>query len=90
MRKIETKMIEAIKSRKTWGMHNTMVKYLPDLDEQLHGRIEHAKIYLWGNHIATYSYSGDSYVVNMDTYAKWPTRTTKSRINALRLAFKSV
>jgi hypothetical protein len=44
-------------------------------------------VYLWGNHVADVTASG-KVLVNFDTYSKWPTRTTKSRINALTTYFK--
>lgn len=83
MRKIEQNMIAAIKNRKAWAGGNTSVVYLSELDEPLHARIEHAKVYLHGNHIATYNYKADVFCANPSTLAKYPTPTTKSRLRAL-------
>lgn len=83
MRKIETQMLEAIKARKSVALGNTTVQYLPALDTPLHARIEYAKVFLHGNHIASYTYSHDKVDYNPMTLAQWPTPTTKSRLRAL-------
>ena len=83
MRKIEKLMCEAIGKRTSWGMDNTRVEYQCELNEPMHARMEQAKVYLWGNHIGTYSYDNVTFYVNFETLRKWPTRTTKSRLRAL-------
>lgn len=83
MRKIEQQMCAAIAKRKTWANGNTRVEYEGELDEPTHARMEQAKVYLWGNHIGTFLYRDVKFYVNRETLAKWPTRTTKSRLRAL-------
>lgn len=83
MRKIEQQIWNAIKAKKSMNMGNTRVEYLPELNEPMHARIEYAKVYLHGNHIASYTYSHDRVDYNPMTLAQWPTRTTKSRLRAL-------
>jgi len=83
MRKIELEMVLAIAERKTWISGNTSVEYLPSVDTNMHARIEHAKVYLFKNHIATFTYADNSLTFNSETLRQWPTRTTKSRCNAL-------
>jgi hypothetical protein len=83
MRKIEQQIWNLIKSKKSGTIDNSRVVYLPELNEPMHARIEHAKIYLHGHHIATYTYSMDRVDYNPVTLASWPTSTTKSRLRAL-------
>lgn len=83
MRKIEQQMCAAIAKRKTWSNGNTRVEYEGELNESTHARMEQAKVYLWGNHIGTFLYRDVKFYVNRETLAKWPTRTTKSRLRAL-------
>ena len=83
MRKIESMMIEAIKNKKSKTIDNTRVEYLPEVSTTTHSRIEYAKIYLHGNHIASYAYDLDRFDYNPVTLANWPSRTTKSRLRAL-------
>lgn len=84
MRKIEVKMLEAIDKRTSWSEQNTSVEYRND------GAYEYAKIYLHGNHIGTFRYDDRVFYIDHATLAKWPTRTTKSRITALSVAFKTM
>jgi len=88
MRKIEKDMLQAIESKTNWSTDNTRVEYLQDIDTPTRARIEHAKIFLHDNHIATVSYGqkvdGKTRVdYNPATLRAWPTRTTFSRLNAL-------
>lgn len=83
MRKIEKLMIEAIHGKKSKTLDNTRVEYLPELDTPTHARIEHSKIYLYENHIATYCHVLNRFDYNQMTLAAWPTSTTKSRLRAL-------
>jgi hypothetical protein len=71
MRKIEKKMLQAIRDRRNWGMDNTRVSVTP----------EGCNVYLFGNHIA--SVEGDVLHINTDTLREWPTRTTQFRLRAL-------
>lgn len=83
MRKIEKAMCLAIGQKKSWKDANTEVVYQPELSTTERSCIEYAKVFLHGNHIGTYVYSHNRFDVNMLTLAKWPTRTTKSRLRAL-------
>lgn len=83
MRKIEQQIWNAIKTKKSLNAGNTRVEYLPELNEPMHARIEYAKVYLHGHHIASYTYSLNRVDYNPMTLAQWPTRTTKSRLRAL-------
>lgn len=73
MRKIEKQMLAAINSRKCWAGGNTSVV----------AGDGYSSITLHGNHIATVYHNGAGTVVREDTLAKWPTRTTMSRLRAL-------
>jgi hypothetical protein len=86
MRKIEQQIWNLIKAKKSGTIDNSRVEYLTELNELMHARIEHAKIYLHGHHIATYTYSMDRVDYNPVTLAQWPTKTTKSRLRALGVA----
>ena len=70
MRKIETQMNTAIRNKKNWAGSNTTV--VPDDNI--------AKVYLHGNHIATYNYANKELSL-FD--GGWQSVTTKSRLNAL-------
>ena len=89
MRKIELAMLEAIKSKKTKTIDNTKIEYLPALSTPTRARIEYTKIYLHGNHIASYMYDLDRFDYNPITLAAWPTNTTKSRLRALGFDVKT-
>ena len=78
MRKIEKEMIKAIMNGKNWASGNTMVSVVKD------GMREDAYVYLFGNHIATVVDCLPLRLeVNVNTLAKHPTVTTKSRLRAL-------
>lgn len=83
MRKIEKDMCLAIGQKRNWKHANTAVVYECELNEPLHARMEQAKVFLHGNHIGTYLYRDVKFFVNKETLARWPTRTTKSRLRAL-------
>ena len=74
MRVIEKKMCEAVKERRTWGLDNTRVQNMDGIN---------MAVYLFGNHIANVNTMTGKIKVNEQTFAKWPTRTTKSRLRAL-------
>jgi hypothetical protein len=77
MRKIEQAMCLAVGQRLNWKEANTEVKYVSD------EIAEYADVFLHKNHIGTYHYDICTFIVNEGTLAKWPTRTTKSRLRAL-------
>lgn len=72
MRVIEKKMLDAIEQGRDFTLANTHVK----IDANT------AHVFLHGNHIASVV-NGDTAIVNLDTLAKYPTNTTKSRLRAL-------
>ena len=83
MRTIEKQIWQTIHAKKSFKAGNTRVEYLSALNEPTHARIEYAKVYLHGHHIASYIYGLDRVDYNPITLAQWPTRTTKSRLRAL-------
>lgn len=83
MRKIEQQMINAIENKQNFNSGNTRVDYLHEVDTTMQSRIEHARIYLHNNHIATFVYSRNEYIMNKTTLFQWPTKTTKSRLNSM-------
>jgi len=89
MRKIEQQMIEAIQNKRNWKSGNTSVEYLPEIETVTRARIEMAKVYLFGNCIATYSYYNNTAYIVASTLVKWPTVTTFSRLRALGFDPKS-
>lgn len=74
MRMIEKRMVNAIKERESWASANTSVMIQPNCD---------AEVFLFGNHIGTWSYTTDKFDVNQDTLKTWSTATTISRLRAL-------
>jgi hypothetical protein len=86
MRKIEKQMLAAIEAKKTWKLDNTSVVYECELDTTTHARMEQAKVFLYGNHIATYLYREGKAEANAMTLYHWPTPTTKSRLRALGIS----
>lgn len=86
MRKVEQKMIECIKSKKTITLGNTSVVYYPAIDTPLRSRLETSKVFLHGNHLATWIHDKRHHNrvdMNKDTWSAWPTSTTRSRLRAL-------
>ena len=77
MRKLEQQMNSAIRGQRNWAGSNTTV--MSD-DNGLASRV-----YLHGNHIATYSHTDRSLTL-LD--GGWQSVTTKSRLNALCSEFK--
>ena len=82
MRKIEKQMLNAIEQRKEWKNDNTAVFYVSTCESgnPFGGRSE---VFLHGNHIASFWHKFSSLEVNEKTLARWPSRTTKSRLRAL-------
>ena len=93
MRKIEQRMVEAIKEGKTFSLANTRVTAIQRIGALLGGdAVGHqSAVYLHGNLIAVFNwtfhgslarshYSLDSVQC---TLAGWPTVTTRSRLNAI-------
>ena len=75
MRKIETQMNTAIRNKKNWAGSNTTVFTENDSAYGLE-----SKVYLHGNHIATYNHS----LKELELFdGGWQSNTTKSRLNAL-------
>jgi len=72
MRVIEVEMVQAVRALKNWSKDNTRV--------EVQGC--EARVYLFENHIA--DVVDGEVITNMQTLAKWPTRTTKSRLRALQ------
>ena len=76
MRTIETKMLEAIINKTDWQLDNTSVKYDAQTDT--------SRVHLFYNHICSYPHRKDKAPrVNKTVFAKYPTRTTVSRLRAL-------
>lgn len=67
-RKIEQQMLAAIRAGRSWQSGNTMVC----------GNA----VSLHGHHIATILPDGTA-IPNRDTFHRWPTSTTRSRLRAL-------
>ena len=79
MRVIETKMNKAIRNRRNFSNANTSVQTGSFFDSK-GNYCEESKVFLHGNHIATYDH------VNRELAlfdGGWQTVTTKSRLNAL-------
>lgn len=71
MRKIEQKLNQAIKARKSFKLDNTRLEWAQGL----------GLVFLHGHHIATID-NGQAYPIPA-TFSAWPTRTTASRLRAL-------
>lgn len=76
MRVIETEMMNAVLKNREWSKDNTLVR--PYTDER------NGEVRLFGNLIATFDWHS-VYVVEQ-TFKRFPTRTTASRLNALGLS----
>ena len=76
MRKIESQMNKAIKTKTAWSNNNTCTTF--------DNTLENCFIYLHGNHIATYNYASQELSL-FD--GGWQSNTTKSRLNALCYEF---
>ena len=72
MRVIEVEMVQAVRAQKNWSKDNTRV--------EVQGN--EARVYLFENHIA--DVVDGVLAINEATLARWPTRTTKSRLRALQ------
>tara|TARA_A100001391_G_C4887036_1_gene229773 strand:- start:152 stop:466 length:315 start_codon:yes stop_codon:yes gene_type:complete len=86
MRKIESEMIAAIRTGKTFWKGNTEVRAVHVLGETEADDFEVMNIYLHGNEIASVFHAGtpDEFTtVDLGTLRRWPTRTTMSRLRAL-------
>ena len=78
MRLIETRMNNAIRKRQNFSNGNTMVKTGSFFDNDVY--CEESKVFLHGNHIATYDHVTKELAL-FD--GGWQSVTTKSRLNAL-------
>ena len=79
MRQMEEKMIRAIQRRKSRHLNNTSVLIDPEYGLN-------ANVYLFGNRIATVTiYPTGAFDVypDVETFWRWPTATTCSRLQAL-------
>ena len=75
MRKVESKMNDAIRAGKCWSSGNTMVTYSP---------VRRASdVFLHGNMIATVSDDGGVQIMD----GGWQSNSTKSRLNAILSQF---
>ena len=75
MRKLETEMNNAIRNKKNWAGSNTSV-----ITENDSAYGFESKVYLHGNHIATYNHA----LKELELFdGGWQSNTTKSRLNAL-------
>ena len=83
MRKIETQMNSAIRKRNNFSNGNTSVQTVSYLDSKGVYN-EESKVFLHGNHIATYLHTTKELVL-FD--GGWQSNTTKSRLNALCYEF---
>ena len=82
MRLIETRMNNAIRNRQNFKNANTRVQTVSFFDNDVY--CEESKVFLHGNHIATYDH------VNKELSlfdGGWQSNTTKSRLNALCYEF---
>ena len=78
MRKLETNMNNAIRSKKNFSSSNTTVKTTSFFDNDVY--CEESEVFLHGNHIATYNHVTKELAL-FD--GGWQSVTTKSRLNAL-------
>lgn len=74
MRKIEKKIVEAVRVRKSAIINNTATLY--DETDNV------SKVYLFGNHIGSFLYYSGVFLPNTQTLRKYPTKTTMSRLRA--------
>ena len=79
MRKLETRMNNAIRKRQNFSNSNTTVKTFT-FHDSLGNYCEESEVYLHVNHIATYNHV-DKELALFD--GGWQSVTTKSRLNAL-------
>ena len=82
MRKLETNMNNAIRSKKNFSSSNTTVKTTSFFDNDVY--CEESEVFLHGNHIATYNHVTKELAL-FD--GGWQSNTTKSRLNALCYEF---
>lgn len=73
MREIEKRMLQAVANGENWSQGNTSTRANSGMVD----------IFLHGNRIATYNQSTRQVIANDLMFYKWPTSTTKSRLNAL-------
>ena len=82
MRKLETNMNNAIRAKKNFSSSNTTVKTTSFFDNDVY--CEESKVFLHGNHIATYDHVTKELAL-FD--GGWQSNTTKSSLNALCYEF---
>lgn len=81
MRKIEEQMLRAISKGINWQSGNTSTRMIDDVN---------IAVYLFGNEIAIINTETGFTIPNVSTFYKWPTKTTKSRLKALGVDYKSL
>lgn len=81
MKKLEERMLAAIKNEKRFTITNTEVEPVYSVDRK---RVLRVNVYLFGNHIATISKHDKT--INLHTCG-WDTVTTTSRMNAILAEF---
>lgn len=85
MRTIEEQMVAALKAGRAWSGGNTIVT--PDGTVFLHGnRIAYVSLDRQPNPL----FGSINLVIDLETFHKWPTVTTRSRLNALGLNYPYV
>ena len=75
MRLIEKQMLDAVNNKSEWEKDNTLVTYIAGKNV--------SSIFLHGNPIALFHHATSTLEPNRETFALWPTSTTRSRLNAL-------
>ena len=81
MRKIEQDMLKALRDRRDWKAGNTAVHFTTLPGDKGHSRPQ-AAVTLHGNPIAVLRSDG-ALVACVDTFERWTTSTTASRLRAL-------
>ena len=75
MRKLEQKMVAALNNAENFNGSNTTVLYDKNSNQ--------SSILLHGHLIAEYNHARGAVYANIETLARYPTNTTKSRLRAL-------
>ena len=81
MRKIEQDMLKALRDRRDWKAGNTAVHFTTLPNDKGHSRPQ-AVVTLHGNPIAVLRSDG-ALVACVETFERWATSTTASRLRAL-------
>lgn len=81
MRKIEQKIVDAVRDGLDLTIGNTSVWFLSSGETD--NPRPRSRVFLHNQHIATFCHNSGLLEVNRDTLRQWPTATTKSRLRAL-------